>query len=234
MVWGKGNTIQPPPIPFFCLFLYQTRKLEVVHFPTLKILVVAVTITSHHILNRKCSIELGPTHRDVCLFSFIHLLVTIRDHERSLLQCYTDTFYLYYHMWLFLMLYWYLIETRWKHICTLNSTSKYTLCYLTSTQKKWSLEIQNWLGLIRIEVLHKRPTSQGILGTPKIHLRSATLWVLNKSKSVYFLLELSVHGASEKLHEEINREICWLYLSDVVSSELIKSIRNEYGDYRLV
>ncbi len=26
---------------------------------------------------------------------------------------------------------------------TLNSKSKYTLCYLTSTQKKWSLEIQN-------------------------------------------------------------------------------------------
>ena len=33
---------------------------------------------------------------------------------------------------------------------TLNSKSKYTLCYLMSTQKKGSLEIQNWLGLMRI------------------------------------------------------------------------------------
>ena len=29
-------------------------------------------------------------------------------------------------------------------------------------------------------------------GTPKIHLRSATFWVLDKSKTAYFLLELSV------------------------------------------
>ena len=35
-----------------------------------------------------------------------------------------------------------------KGLHTLNSTSEYTLCYLTSTQNKWSLEIQNWLGLM--------------------------------------------------------------------------------------
>ncbi len=32
----------------------------------------------------------------------------------------------------------------------LNFEGKYTLCYLTSTQKKQSLKIQNWLGLKRI------------------------------------------------------------------------------------
>ncbi len=69
---------------------------------------------------------------------------------------------------------------------TLNSKRKSTLRYLTSTQKKWSLYIQN------------------CLGTPKIHLRSVSFWVLDKSKSVYFLLELSV--------QEFNSVCKWIWL----------------------
>ena len=61
---------------------------------------------------------------------------------------------------------------------TLNSERKYMFCCLTITQMKSSLEIQIWLALRRIGVL----TSQWIVGTHKIDLRSATLWVLDKSK----------------------------------------------------
>ncbi len=117
-------------------------------------------------------------------------------------------------------------KEKYVNTYTLNSISKYALCYLTSTQRKWSLEIQNWLGLMCIEVLHKRsptllknskpfvwlplgtflgifqpyvawfwPTSRGILGTPKIHLRSATLWVLNKSISTYTFFWSWVYAA---------------------------------------
>ncbi len=41
-------------------------------------------------------------------------------------------------------------------------------------------------------VLKRNDPWNPILGTPKIHIMSATLWVLGKSKSVYFLYELSV------------------------------------------
>ena len=52
-------------------------------------------------------------------------------------------------------------------LTTLNSEREYTLCYLISTQKKRTLTIQSWLDC-------------------------TTFWVLEKSKSVCFLLELSV------------------------------------------
>ena len=64
---------------------------------------------------------------------------------------------------------------------TFNSKRKYTLCYLTSSQKKWSLTI-----------ISSRLAGASFWGSANWLLRSATFWVLDKSKSVYFLLELSV------------------------------------------
>ncbi len=108
---------------------------------------------------------------------------------------------------------WYgLIESFPKSqfiLITLNSKSKRTLFYLTSTQKQWSLEIQGLLHHRSHQVLLKyfiSSYSRSNLIYYKLLFEYeltrdfkstwwdwwCTLWILVKSKSVYFLLELSV------------------------------------------